>query len=190
MHDELHETNYELVWNFRLQGNFVCEERLVLLSTWCIGNSWGSCHLSSTYTLFVLAPVWISPFGIQRKTVLMAWLLWYAVHVKKINLFSNGKDGNTWVSIKSNIWKVTKKDQDPPRMGSNLSISVTLWFLVEATSSTLPAAFRLMSSRLLDIAFDLLLSWKKIRENGLDPWHLVFLLVSAWLAQCLKKAKN
>ena len=73
---------------------------------------------------------------------------------------------------------------------SNLSISVTLWFLVEATSSTLPAAFRLMSLHLLDIAFDLLLSWTKVCENCLDPWHLVFLMVAAWLAQCLKKTIN
>lgn len=61
VHDELHETNYKLVRNFRLQGNFVCKKQSVLLSTWCMGNSWGSCHLSSTYTLSVLAPVWISP---------------------------------------------------------------------------------------------------------------------------------
>lgn len=60
VHDELHETNYKLVRNFIL-GNFVCEKQSVLLSTWCMGNSWGSCHLSSTYTLSVLAPVWISP---------------------------------------------------------------------------------------------------------------------------------
>ena len=30
VHDELHETNYELVRNFRLQGNFVSKEGSVL----------------------------------------------------------------------------------------------------------------------------------------------------------------